>query len=126
MPRIVAADDEKACRLIISEWAFEWDAEITICESGRDIVDELIEYSFHLCIMDLMMPDMNGFDATKYIREVLRLRIPIIAITGMKEDNLQEKCIFAGMNDVIQKPCDPKQIEEKIFYWINKGFGPNN
>jgi CheY-like chemotaxis protein len=64
--------------------------------------------------MDLQMPEMNGFDATEYIRKELKLNIPIIALTADVTTADLAKCKAVGMNDYISKPVDERLLHSKI------------
>ena len=74
----------------------------------------LQEGSYDLILMDMQMPEMDGYEATRHIREALKLDIPIIALTAHAMSEEREKCIALGMNDYISKPFDPKELEAKI------------
>ena len=82
-----------------------------ISDNGLEAINTLKEKSFDLILMDLMMPVMNGYEASSIIRNELNLDIPIIAITADVTSKIQDKCIQAGMNDYISKPY---KIEELI------------
>ena len=71
--------------------------------------------------MDLQMPEMNGFEATEYIRNTINSTIPIIALTADVTTVDLAKCKAVGMNDYIAKPVD-----EKLLYQQNNEFGKKN
>ena len=66
------------------------------------------------------MPEMNGFDATSYIREKMHSQIPIIALTADVTTVDVEKCKTVGMNDYISKPIDEKLLYSKIMKYLKK------
>ena len=70
--------------------------------------------------MDLQMPEMNGFEATDYIRNVMHSQIPIIALTANVTTMDHEKCKAFGMNDYISKPIDEKLLYSKIIKYLPK------
>ncbi|MCR4337662.1 MAG: response regulator, partial [Candidatus Omnitrophica bacterium] len=81
----------------------------------RDIPD------IDLVLMDIMMPEMNGFEAIKSIRKMSKFQgLPIISLTAkaMKED--REQCLAAGASDYITKPVDSDQLLSLIYIWLNK------
>lgn len=83
----------------------------TIAVNGREAVDRLeAGEKFDLIIMDLQMPVMNGFQATAYIRQKLKLNIPIIAMTASALRNEQVKCFELGMNEYVTKPFAPSEL----------------
>jgi two-component system CheB/CheR fusion protein len=70
--------------------------------------------------MDLHMPEMNGYETTDYIRNIMHLKIPIIALTADVASVDIEKSKKAGMDDYISKPIDEKLLYNKIIAQINK------
>jgi CheY-like chemotaxis protein len=72
--------------------------------------------------MDLQMPEMNGFEATEYIRNIMKCNIPIIALTADVTTVDLEKCRFVGMNDYISKPVDERILYSKIVGLVKKNI----
>jgi CheY-like chemotaxis protein len=70
--------------------------------------------------MDLQMPELNGFDATEYIRNTLNLKIPIIALTADVTTVDLAKCKAVGMNDYLAKPVDERLLYSKIVGFVKK------
>jgi len=95
---------------------------VDVAENGLEAIDALKKKRYHLVFMDCQMPKMDGYEATRHIRnstELLsRSDIPIIAMTAyaMKED--REKCLNTGMNDYISKPVKPEIISRVIDKWL--------
>ena len=91
---------------------------VSVAENGMQAVELFQNESFDLILMDIMMPELDGLEATWIIRQIERENkmesIPIIALTAnvVKED--QEKYISSGMNDFISKPIKPDLLIEKI------------
>src|ERR1035437_2717638 len=84
-----------------------------ICKSIKII-------SYDIILMDLQMPEMNGFEATKYIRNNMNSKTPIIALTADVTTVDLEKCKAVGMNDYIAKPVDEKLLYSKIVGLVKK------
>jgi hypothetical protein len=76
--------------------------------------------------MDLQMPEMNGFEATEYIRNTMHSNIPIIALTADVTTVDVEKCKAVGMNDYIAKPVDERILYNKIINLVNKPIKEKN
>lgn len=90
--------------------------------NGREAVNLLATTSFDLVLMDMQMPEMDGLQATRYIRDellVINHKVPIIAMTANAMQKDHDACLQAGMNDYISKPFNPVQLIEKIIYWKN-------
>jgi PAS domain S-box-containing protein len=86
----------------------------TIADNGRLGVEILQKERFDLILMDLQMPEMDGYQATTFIRETLQNNIPIIAMTAHSIVGEKEKCLKIGMNDYIPKPFDQDILFDKI------------
>ena len=95
----------------------KWDCSIDFANNGKLAIAKLSEQEYDLVLMDLQMPEMDGYQATKYIRKELTgavSDIPIIAITANALSGESEKCISIGMNDYISKPFDQQELYGKI------------
>jgi len=92
---------------------------VTIAENGLVGVQKFKNQKFDLILMDIMMPIMDGFEATKEIRNIENKdkslgHTPIIAFTANTINNDREKCIQGGMDDMLEKPFDIKEFREKV------------
>ena len=89
-----------------------------MADNGKIAIEKLTTTHYDIILMDLQMPEMNGFEATAYIRNQLKSNIPIIALTADVTTVDVEKCKAAGMNDYISKPIDEKLLYEKIIQYL--------
>jgi len=85
-----------------------------IAENGKIAIEKLQNRSYDIILMDLHMPEMNGFEATEFIRNEMKSQIPIIALTADVTTADLNKCTAVGMNDYISKPLDEKLLYNKI------------
>lgn len=119
--KILLVDDDVRNVYALSSILELYGMEITFAEDGKEALEWLSEgSSFDLVIMDIMMPEMDGYEAIGKIREIPRYRdLPIIALTAkaMKED--REKCMEVGASDYIMKPVDPDQLISLIRVWLH-------
>ncbi|PWB28220.1 response regulator [Flavobacterium sp. HTF] len=89
------------------------------CENGYEAVNQIETINPDLVFMDIQMPIMNGYEATRAIRSTLTGKsIPIIAVTAGAEKDERNKCISAGMNDYISKPIIRGTVEEALSKWV--------
>jgi CheY-like chemotaxis protein len=94
----------------------EWNITCTIAGNGKEAITILGDRSFDLILLDIQMPEMDGYTATEKIRHDLNLGIPIIAMTAHALAGEKEKCLGTGMDDYISKPLS----EEELYKLINK------
>ncbi|MEZ7515890.1 PAS domain S-box protein [Flavobacterium frigidarium] len=88
--------------------------------NGLDAVAQFENLEPHIIFMDIQMPVMNGFQATKLIRKLVGGKsVPIIAITASAELEIKQQCKLAGMNDFVSKPILKKIVEETIVKWVD-------
>jgi PAS domain S-box-containing protein len=103
-------------KTILDDYGFERD----VAENGIIAIEKLKTKSYDLVLMDLQMPEMNGFEATDYIRNTMNSNIPIIALTADVTTVDLEKCKSVGMNDYIAKPVDERLLYSKIVGLVKK------
>lgn len=120
--RILLVDDDMRNVFALSKVLKEKGMEIIKAENGLIALEELNKNSsIDLVLMDIMMPEMDGYEAMQKIRATPTIsRIPIIALTAkaMKED--KQKCIDAGANDYITKPVDVERLLSLMRVWLSK------
>jgi signal transduction histidine kinase/DNA-binding NarL/FixJ family response regulator len=103
-------------KTVLDDFGFERD----IAENGKIAIEKLNNNSYDIILMDLQMPEMNGFEATEYIRNTMNLSIPIIALTADVTTVDLDKCKAVGMNDYLAKPIDERILYSKIVSLIKK------
>jgi PAS domain S-box-containing protein len=95
---------------------------VTIAGNGKEAVERLeAGERFDLVIMDLQMPEMNGLQATAYIRNKLKLQLPIIAMTASALRNERERCFEMGMNEYLTKPFVPAELFRQLCRFLDCG-----
>ena len=83
-------------------------------------IEKLQTHTYDIVLMDLQMPEMNGFETTEYIRQTLKSHIPIIALTADVTTSDVSKCKEFGMDDYISKPIDEDLLYSKIVALVKK------
>ena len=105
-------------KTLLDDFGFERD----IASNGKIAIERLLAKSYDVILMDLQMPEMNGFEATDYIRNTMHSNIPIIALTADVTTVDLAKCRAVGMNDYIAKPVDEKLLYSKIVSLVKKNY----
>jgi tubulin-specific chaperone A len=120
--KILVVDDDMRNVFALSSVLEEKGMSIVVGRNGRDGIEKLEKNTdTNLIIMDIMMPEMDGYEAISLIRKAPKLqKIPIIALTAkaMKDD--REKCIAAGANDYLTKPVDTARLLSLLRVWLYK------
>jgi two-component system sensor histidine kinase/response regulator len=123
-PKILVVEDNVVNQKIMMKILGARGYRVQATDNGRMAVIELGQRSYDVVLMDLQMPEMNGFEAATAIRNpdngCLDPNVPIIAVTAntSEEDRLQ--CLDAGMDDYLPKPVNPGKLVEKIQHWHNQ------
>jgi PAS domain S-box-containing protein len=118
--RLLLAEDNEINREMTVALLSKRGYTVEAVENGWEAVSAWKSNSYHLILMDVQMPEMNGFDAT---REIRRLEdgdghIPIVAMTAHAMKGDQERCLEVGMDDYVSKPLDPEFVLDVIDRWV--------
>ncbi|MDN3666182.1 response regulator [Algibacter miyuki] len=112
---VLVAEDNKMNVLIMKRFFANWKINYTIAENGEEALKHFKgdNFNFDLVLMDLQMPIMNGYQATKIIRRLkdpVKSNVPIIALTALAQIDIKEKTKTHKMNGFMGKPFDPDQL----------------
>ena len=119
--RILLAEDTpfnlKMAKTLITKAGYQ----VEVAQNGKEAVDIYTKApeEYDLIFMDVQMPEMDGIEATKKIREDGFHKIPIIAMTAHTDESIKEKCLEAGMNDFISKPIRKEIVSEVVEKWVS-------
>lgn len=120
--KILVVEDIPLNQLLMKTVLDDFGFDCVIADNGLIAIEKLKSNTFDVILMDLLMPVMNGFEATTYIRDVLHSKVPIIALTADVTTVDLAKCRSVGMNDYIAKPLDEKLLYRKIISQVNETF----
>lgn len=118
--KVLLVEDNEINQQVGTELLQQAKIEVTLAENGRQALELINSQTFDAVLMDVQMPIMDGFEATKAIREDERFQLlPIIAMTAnaMKED--RQRCLQSGMDDFIAKPIEPSDMYAILDKWIH-------
>jgi len=119
--KILLVEDNKINQMVAKELLKIEGFETVIAENGRVAIELLQTQQFDMVLMDIHMPEMDGFEATRAIRFDERFQdLPIVAMTASAMAGDRELVLDAGMNDYIAKPIDPDILYRVLGQWIRK------
>ena len=115
--RILLAEDSYANQRLAVGLLSKWGHDVTVANNGREAVTKLEEEPFDLVLMDVQMPEMDGYQATAVIRERetrTGKRVPIVAMTAHAMKGDREECLAAGMDDYVSKPIRRSELRRAL------------
>ena len=115
--RILAVEDNELNRMVLQVILKKCEVVLTIAHNGQEAIDLIQQQEFDLVLMDVQMPIVDGLEATKYIRNELKMIIPIIGLSANAMREEVEICKQAGMNDYLVKPYSERVLVEIMKKW---------
>jgi PAS domain S-box-containing protein len=115
---VLVAEDVELNQYLVRHIMESWGFTVDVVSNGREAVDKIQENNYDLVLMDIQMPEMDGMEATRAIRQLsdpVKAAIPIVALTANALKGDSEKYLAAGMNDFLPKPFN----EQKLFFVIS-------
>jgi signal transduction histidine kinase len=112
--QVLLAEDNKMNQSLVKYVLGKYSMETDVVENGKLAIARLQEKQYDIVLMDIQMPVMDGYEATRLIRNEFKNNIPIIALTAHAMNEERDKCLALGMNDYISKPFDPNLLYQKI------------
>jgi PAS domain S-box-containing protein len=120
--RVLLVEDNRINQKVATEILSQSGVHVEIANNGIEAVEAVKNQPYHAILMDVQMPEMDGFEATRRIRQDPRfIDIPIIAMTANAMKGDREKCLEAGMNDYISKPIHIEELFSVLKKWIEPG-----
>ena len=123
---MLLVEDNKANPLLAKTWLSNDGYQVDIAGNGIEALDCVVGMPYDIIVMDVQMPEMDGFEATRLIRALPdeRATLPIIAMTANALPEDRSRCLLAGMNDYVSKPIDKAVLLAKMAFWMGEGAGP--
>jgi PAS domain S-box-containing protein len=115
--KILLVDDNHVNQVVASNYLKKWGFDITLAYDGTEAVELIQKEQFHLVLMDIQMPEMNGYEATRKIRaleDTYFKELPILALTASAMMDSEKMIFDAGMNDIITKPFKAEELRNLI------------
>lgn len=124
---ILVAEDDVVAQMVVKKIVEQAGYTMDLVGDGQEAVKALESGDYDLVLMDCLMPRMSGFEASQIIRNAkssaINSKIPIIAMTGLTEEEDQQRCIDAGMFEVVSKPFGPEALIPVIRHCMSKNEG---
>ena len=120
--RVLAADDIEVNRLVLADLLLHEGAQVVFAENGEQVLEQLHHAganAFDVVLMDVQMPVMDGFDATRRVR-LIAPSLPVIGLTAYALTEEREKCLAAGMVEVVTKPINVKVLVDTIRIQVHR------
>ncbi len=116
---VLLVEDNELNQEVAQRWIGKTGVSLSIANNGREAVDLNAKHNFDLVLMDLQMPIMDGFEATRIIRENDK-ELPIVALSAAVLDSDRKKSSDAGMNGHLGKPIDERELYKVMKLWLKK------
>lgn len=116
--KILFVEDNKVNVMVTTKFFDKWHFNYDVAENGLIAIEKYKGDKFDIILMDLQMPEMDGFTATQEIRKIDK-NIPIIALTANSLADEKERCLHAGFNDYITKPFKPDMLKERLTFFLS-------
>ena len=117
--RVLVTEDNLINQKVVREFLNLSGITVEIANNGKEAIALLEKGVFDAVLMDIHMPEMDGFEATKLIRGQARFaELPVIALTAGVTNEEQDRCRVSGMNDFVAKPINPQQLMSTLMHWL--------
>ncbi|MES2207405.1 MAG: response regulator [Pseudomonadota bacterium] len=120
---VLIADDNRTNRMVAARMFASSGCQCEFAVNGKEALEAAKKKKYDLILMDCSMPEMDGYEATQYIRileKETNYHTLIIALTANTQPGDKEKCLEAGMDDYMSKPLTLESVKEKLVKWIGK------
>lgn len=115
--RVLIVEDQQINTIVLKTFLMQWNCICSIAENGKIATEMVKANDYDLVLMDLQMPEMDGYQATKTIRQLVGDKycsLPIIGLTASAVPSIKGQILDAGMNGVLGKPFEPKELFDLI------------
>ena len=119
---LLVVEDNEANQIVAQKFLSKWGIQVSFAENGKVALEKVTGQKYDMILMDLQMPEMDGFTATEQIRAMKGehyKKVPILALTASVMDDIRQKAKHAGINDYITKPFLPQELYNKVVKWMD-------
>ncbi|HNF66717.1 MAG TPA: response regulator, partial [Plasticicumulans sp.] len=120
--RVLLAEDDPVNREVAAELLRMADLDVDCAINGVEAIACVQSRRYDLILMDMQMPEIDGLDATRRIRDLANGRdVPILALTANAYNEDRERCLAAGMDDFVSKPIEAPRLYANVLVWLKQG-----
>lgn len=118
--RVLVVEDNPVNRRVAQRMLERLGCDVGLADNGRAAVQLAQSTPYDVIFMDCLMPDMDGYEATRELRRLHdgKARVPIIALTGHSAEQERDRCLQAGMDDFISKPVSMESFSTVLKAWL--------
>lgn len=122
--QVLIIEDEQEIREIVGKYMEQAGFHVTLCRDGIEGLSKFEEKEFHLIILDVMMPIIDGFEVLRQIRVISE--VPVILLTAKYEEFHRLKGFDLGVDDYVVKPFSPKELVKRAEVILKRAYGGGN
>jgi CheY-like chemotaxis protein len=116
--KILVVEDNPLNQKLDSFLFDNWGLSYQMCSNGVHAIAYLKDSTYDLVLMDLRLPELDGYETARIIREEMKLQVPIIGITAYATEEEKARCLSVGMNNYISKPVDEQELLSIILFYL--------
>ncbi len=120
MKKILLLEDDLILQEIIEEYLVEQGYEVECYFNGEEALDKILSTRYDMLLLDVNVPEIDGFEIVEYIKKELKKTTPVIFITSLTEAKNIEKAFDLGANDYLKKPFDLEELKVRIEHHLSK------
>lgn len=124
--KVLVADDNIYNRKLLIAILSRWQVDIKESRNGKEVLEAVQEAHFDIILMDILMPELNGIEATRAIRNLpdkARAAIPILVLTAAVDEEKRQQCVQAGVNSILRKPFKEYDLYTCMHSLLNNSGG---
>lgn len=115
---ILLVEDNEINQMLVKYTLSASGADIDICDTGIKALEKLHDKNYDVILMDIHMPELDGYQTTEIIRNELKIQTPILAMTALSVDSEVEKCMTVGMNGSVPKPFTLESLDAALSKFV--------
>jgi CheY-like chemotaxis protein len=127
-PTLLIVEDNENEQYALAQLVQRFDYDTKVVSSGEEALVAVATGRFAAILLDVTLPQMDGFECAKRVREIElpdQLHTPIIALTGRSTAADRQACLAAGMDDYLSKPFEPEALRRILLRWLYQANRPN-